>query len=331
MEADRKALRKRLREAGLSDPLIDAAWPTWWSDEAFSSQSARAELRFTIARKLGLNPKSLFHDEVEFVWKDEARFKHLTNETDAEKSAITSFGISVCRTLVRALRGEPTPGSFGALELRASILQNRSFIDLQSLLGTCWAIGLPVIHLRVFPLEAKRMHAMAVKAVGRHAILLGRDAQYPAPIAFTLAHEIAHVMLGHITSSSAIIDVGDPQGPSQGDSEEAEADHYALELLVGASRPDIQTNKEQFNARQLAEAVLREGPARGIEPGNLALCLAHATNLWSVAIASLQYIYTEQKPVWQEVNRIAERELDFSALSDDQADYLRNIMGIANG
>ncbi len=212
MDADQKALKKRLKEAGLSDPLIEAAWPAWWSDEAISSQSAKAELRFTIARKLGLNPKSLFHDDVEFVWKDEARFKHLSNETEAQKAALTSFGISVCRLLVRSLPVEHAVGDVGALELRQSILRSKSFIDLQALLATCWAIGVPVIHLRVFPLEAKRMHAMAVKAAGRHAILLGRDAHYPAPVAFTLAHEIGHVMLGHIAASSAIIDVGDPLG-----------------------------------------------------------------------------------------------------------------------
>ena len=138
MEADRKALKKRLKEAGLSDPLIEAAWPAWWSDEAFSSQSAKAELRFTIARKLGLNPKSLFHDEVEFVWKDEARFKHLSNETDNQKAALTSFGISVCRMLVRSLTTKHAVGRVGALELRQSILQSKPFIDLQALLATCW-------------------------------------------------------------------------------------------------------------------------------------------------------------------------------------------------
>lgn len=331
MEADRKALRMKLKEAGLSDPVIDAAWPAWWSDEAFSSQSARAELRFAIARKLGLSPTSLFKDEVEFVWKDEARYKHLSNETDAEKAALTSYGVSVARMLVRALKTEPTPGRFGALELRESILQNEPFVNLRSLLATCWAIGLSVIHLRVFPLEAKRMAAMAVRAAGRHAILLGRDAQYPAPVAFTLAHEIGHVMLGHIGTSSAIIDIGDPFGPSQGDGEEAEADRYALELLLGTSHPDIKTNLERFNARQLAQAVLAYGPTRGIEPGTLALCLAHATSLWPVATAAMQHIYTEQKPVWHEVNSIAEHQLDFSTMSDDQAEYLRNIMGIPNG
>lgn len=331
MDADRKSLKKRLKEAGLSDPLIEAAWPAWWSDEALSSQSAKAELRFTIARKLGLNPRSLFRDEVEFIWKDEARFKHLSNETEGQKAALTSFGISVCRMLVRSLTTEPVAGSIGALELRESILQSRSFIDLQGLLAACWAIGVPVIHLRVFPLDAKRMHAMAVKAAGQHAVLLGRDAHYPAPVAFTLAHEIGHVMLGHIGASSAIIDIGDPLGPTEGDTEEEEADRYALELLLGTPHPDIQTNVKRFNATQLAHAVLGQGPAQRIEPGTLALCLAYANDVWPVANAAMQYIYSEQKPVWQEVNQIAARELDLVALSDDHSDYLRNIMGIANG
>lgn len=330
MEADRKALRKRLKEAGLSDPLIDAAWPTWWSDDAFSSPSAKAELRFAIARKVGLSPKSLFHDEVEFVWKDDARFKHLSSETDFQKAALTSFGISVCRILLRSLAPVEIPGGIGALDLRASILGGRPFIDLQSLLATCWAIGIPVIHLRIFPLEAKRMHAMAVRVGRRHAILLGRDAQVPAPVIFTLAHEIGHILLGHIGSSSAIVDIGDPMGPDQGDGEESEADRFALELLLGTSSPDIQTDRERFNSRELAETVLEQGPYLRIEPGTLALCLAHAQRRWQVASDAMRYIYADQKPVWQEVNRVAARQLDIESLNDDSADYLRKIMEVGD-
>lgn len=331
VDADRQAIKKRLKEAGLSDPLIDAAWPAWWSEEACASQSAKAELRFSVARKLGLSPKSLFHDEVEFVWKDDARFKHLSNETDSEKAALTSFGVSVCRLLARSLASPRGPGSLKALDLRAAILQSRRFIDLQGLLATCWALGLPVIHLRLFPLEAKRMHAMAVRAADRHAVLLGRDSSYPAPAAFTLAHELGHVMLGHVAATSAVIDIGDPSETPQGDKEEEEADRFALELLLGTARPDIQTSKKRFNAAELAQAVLEQGPALRIEPGTLALCLAHASGQWPIASAALQHIYSEQKPVWQEVNAIAARELGWASLSEDCADYLRKIMGVDHG
>lgn len=330
MDANDRSLKKKLREAGLSDPLIEAAWPAWWSEDALASQSAKAELRFTVARKLGLSPKALFHDEVEFAWKDEARFKRLSNETDAQKAALTSFGISVCRIAARATQGTAAHGVLKPLDLRSAILASNEFIDLSALLGTCWAIGVPVLHLRLFPLAAKRMHAMAVKVPARHAILLGRDAHYPAPVAFTLAHEIGHIMLGHIAASSAIIDIEDPLEEPSGDPEEDQADRYALELLLGTSEPDIRTSVSRYNARQLAQAVLDEGRSLHIEPGTLALCLGHATKAWPLVNAAMQHIYSEKKPVWQEVNRLAAKELDASALSDDDADYLSNVMGLAN-
>ncbi len=68
-----------------------------------------------------------------------------------------------------------------------------------------------------------------------------------------------------------------------------------------------------------------------IEPGTLALCLAFRYNLWPIANAALQFIYDERKPVWQEVNLIAERQLDLASLSDDSTDYLRKVMGLGDG
>ena len=321
VDADKSVLRKRLREAGLSDPLIDAAWPAWWSEDAFTSESATAELRFSIARKLGLSPKMLMQDEVEFIWKDDARFKHLSNETEVEKSALTSFGISICRILTHLNELSPTP-LVSAIDLRKSILQSRQFIDLQSLLAICWALGVPVIHLRIFPLNAKRMHAMAVKVNDHYSVLLGRDSQYPAALIFTLAHEIGHIMLGHIASSNAIVDLDDAFGSDQIDQEEKEADFFALELLLGTAHPEITTNLTSFNARQLAQAVLEQGPKHLIEPGTLALCLAYACDKWPLANASMPYIYNQAKPVWQEINRVAVQQLKLDTYSTDSCDYL---------
>src|SRR5437867_12991406 len=93
MAEDAKQLRERLRRVGLTDSSIGAAWPRWWSDEAESSASARAELRFGIARRLGLDPRSLF-EETEaprFTWTTQARFNHLSGENELERAGITSF------------------------------------------------------------------------------------------------------------------------------------------------------------------------------------------------------------------------------------------------
>jgi hypothetical protein len=194
------------------------------------------------------------------------------------------------------------------------------------LLATCWALRIPVIHLRVFPLEAKSMHAMVVGVDGRFAILLGHDASYPAPVAFWLAHELGHVMLGHLANAPALIDLEDPALARDRDEQEDEADRFALTLLTGSPEPDIQTNVDHFNAPTLAAAVLRAGDQYGVEPGTLALCLAHGRGLWRVAMTAMKFIYNEPKPAWREVNGIADGELDWDLLGDEAAHYLRNVM-----
>jgi hypothetical protein len=324
-------LKKDLRRAGLSDQAIEAAWPTWWSDEADGSASAEAELRFAIARKLGVSPTALSDDRVEFVWHDTARFKHLSGEGAAQKAALASFGVAVGRLLIQGT-GHIEPVDLPeASVLRDAILRVSTFVDLSALLATCWGFGIPVIHLRVFPLATKSMHAMVVEAHGRYAVLLGKDAQYPAPVAFTLAHELGHAALGHLHGGPAIVDLDDPIEAPDDDEEERAADRFALSLLTGSPEPEIQVNIENFGARQLAAAVLAAGPERGIEPGTLALCYAYRTDNWARAVAALRYVYSDRKPVWLEVNRVAENQIDWRSLGDDSAEFLKVVIGTGHG
>ncbi len=326
MVDEKNSLIAKLRSAGISRAAIDAAWPSWWNDEAASSPSGRAELRFALARRLGLEPKPLLGERVEFIWNDEARFKHLSTEGKAERAVLTSYGISIGRLLLRATASRRVINSEDAALLRAAILANHEYVDLQSLITTCWALGIPVIHLRVFPLDAKSMHAMVVTYDGRFAILLGRDASYPAPIAFTLAHELGHIMLRHLEGTCALVDLDDPATAEAGDIEEREADAFALTLLTGSADPDIQTNVDTFNAPTLARAVLAAATRYRIEPGTLALCLAYRRHAWPIANAALRFVYAQSKPVWREVNGIAAGELDWDSLGDEGASYLRTIM-----
>lgn len=325
MTTDDDALIDQLRRAGLSRAAIRAAWPSWWNEEAAKSPSGRSELRFALARRLGLSPKPLLGERVEFIWNDEARFKHLSTEDAVYQAALTSFGMSIGRLLLRASAGRATTTA-GAEILREAILAGNQFVDLKSLLATCWALGIPVIHLRVFALEAKRMHAMVTSIGGRFAILLGRDASYPAPAAFALAHEIGHVMLGHLIDVPALVDLDDPAVARDTDEQEKQANRFALTLLTGSPEPAITTSLDHFNAPTLADAVLKAANEYRIEPGTLALCLAYQRNMWPVAMASLRFVYDQPKPVWREVNKVAELNLAWEELGGDADQYLRTIM-----
>ncbi|BCH35251.1 hypothetical protein MesoLjLc_71810 [Mesorhizobium sp. L-8-10] len=327
---DSDQLRKDLRRAGLSPAAIDAAWPTWWQDDLSQSPSARAELRFALARKLGLAPKPLLGERVEFVWKDKARFKHLGTESDAEREVLSSFGMSVGRLLTRAAPLGRGFSGIGAEELRASILRSNEYVDLRNLSQTCWALGVPVVHLRVFPLVVKAMHAMVVGERHVGAIMLGRDASYPALLAFTLAHEIGHLALAHVAPGSALVDIEDPIKAKEADDEEKAADEYALTLLTGSPKPEITTEMARYNHTMLTAAVTQAGPQHRIEPGTLALCVGHLQHNWPVVMSALRRIYGEPVPIWKAINTLARNEIDWSALLEDDRSFVEALLKLSD-
>jgi Zn-dependent peptidase ImmA (M78 family) len=327
-EAER--FRRRLKNIGLSDPAINAAWPDWWSDDADPSSSARLDLRFSVARKLGLDARSVLDEEGEprFIWKDEARFKHLSGETDLERAAISSFGRSIGALLTTSSSlGQFSLIGASAATLRASVLASQPYVRLVDLLSLSWSAGIPVAHLRIFPAVRKRMAAMAVAVANRRAVLLAKDSMYPPHIAFYLGHELAHIALKHVSGDSAIVDMdGDVLSTDSADTEEAEADRFALELLTG--RADLRLVPEgSYNAPGLADVALRISAELHIEPGTLALCFGYSTGNWAVANSAMRFIYDRHRPVWNEVNRLTMMQLDLEQLPSDASSYLTAVLG----
>jgi hypothetical protein len=337
MTAHAVDLRRTLKRFGFADRAVDAAWPRWWSDDADASASARAELTFSVARNLGIDPTSLLtlDGEPRFVWRPEARFKRVANENERELAGITAFGRAVATAVAVAA---PDPQAViedaSPARLRAEILASgRPYVDLGDLLSLCWVIGIPVVHLRVFPWPQKRMAAMIVPAQQRPVMLLAKDASYPPAIAFYVAHELAHVALGHLGAEEIIVDLDEADDPisrrgDERDDEEAAADRFALELLTGSPEPEVVASGATANATRLAAAAHEAAGRDQIEPGVVAELYGFATDDWKVAVGALKAIYREAKPVWKEINALALSELDLGLLPRDSADYLIAVMGV---
>ena len=296
--------------------------------------SARAELSFSVARRLGLDPVSLLGaDEPRFLWREEARFKHLANEDELELAGITSFGRAVASALVAAAPpAQAAVTDMSARQLRELVLgSGRPYVDLLDLLNSSWAFGAPVVHLRVFPWPQKRMAAMTVAVNESPAILLAKDAVHPPSVAFYLAHELGHLALGHVQADRSIVDLEsdgtDTPLPPGDDDEEVAADKYALELLSGSPEPAVELAGARPNATRLADAALERAQELQIEPGTIAMLFGYSTRDWTVANGALKIIYSEEKPVWREVNRVARRELQLDRLPDDSADFVAAVIG----
>lgn len=214
-----------------------------------------------------------------------------------------------------------------AATLRDAVLRSQSYVRLVDLLSLAWSSGIPVAYLRIFPAVRKRMAAMAVGVGDRRAVLLAKDSMYPPHIAFYLGHELAHIALNHINADAAIVDMeADVLSTGSTDTEEAEADRFALELLTG--RPDLQLVPEgSYNAPGLADIALRVSAELHIEPGTIALCFAYSTGNWAVANSAMRFIYDAPRPVWNEINRLTLSQLDLEQLPSDSSSFLTTILG----
>lgn len=320
-------LRRALRGAGFASSAIDAVWPEWWTKEAESSLSARSELRFTVARRLGLSPQQLLADEPAFIWRDEAKFKNLGAATEQERAILTSFGVAVGRATVRAFQRTSAVPSVSALELREAILRSAPTVTLDDLLPLCWGLGIPVVYLTVFPLGNKRMHAMTVRSDDSYAILLGRASKFAAQIAYLVAHEVGHIMLEHVANGVALLEIEDPLRQRTWDEEEDAADRYALALLTGTEHPDIASSQADFSASQLARAAAEAAADRQVDPGILALCFGHSSGHWREVFGALKILPPGETDVVTAVNAVARHQMDWDGLPPATREYLDRMLG----
>jgi hypothetical protein len=176
------------------------------------------------------------------------------------------------------------------------------------------------------------MSAMIVRSGSRFAVLIARDANFPAQAAFYLAHELGHAALGHLESELAIVDLGDTLvRAAPPDNEEEAADKFALELLTGMEAPIITSDAVNYSAASLAHSLLAAGPANQIDPGTMALCFGHSTGAWKKAFAAMKLIYSPGQQLWKQVNAVAVHQLGWTALSEEQAIYVRKVIGESRG
>jgi hypothetical protein len=318
-------LRQELAQAGIANAAVNAVWPEWWSAEAKDSLSATTELIYTVARRLGLSPRALFDGSPQFLWHDSTKFKNLGTTTDKEQAILASFGTAVGRCALSATLPGVTPIP-DAESVRAAILRQARFVNLPQLLTFCWATGIAVIQLRVFPLQQKRMQAMTVKVNDRYAILLGYESAYYARMAYILAHEIGHILRGHLEHSDSLLDIDDSLRTDNLDEEEVDADRAAFILLTGREDPQVLANLQSYNASQVAQAAEANADRERTEPGILALCLAHSTGNWQQSVGALKIIPPGARPVGDEINELAANQFDWQALSLANRDYLAQVI-----
>jgi hypothetical protein len=314
--ADR--LVHRLLDIGLSQEMVDLTLPEWWVAEDYQSPSARAMASMLLARRLNLDPTTLLDDEVPvgFLHTGVSKFKHMRLADSARRNALVGFATGVGRILLSMAEHAPdhvVPAN--PLELRKALISGRPFVSFGDVITACWSLGVPVLHLRVFPAQTKGVAAIAVKLGGRHAILVARESGFDAQYMFHVAHELGHIALGHLGEGGAIVDA-DPNDPANkreelvDDEEEHNADAYAQALLTGSPSFEVFGAEEKRGrqrlgtARELANRAHELSGELAVDPGHLVMVFGHSTGDWELAFAAARQLPQQHHKPGSLVNRV---------------------------
>jgi hypothetical protein len=277
--------RKYLREVVL---------PGWWEDEIAHNSAGYAEGLMILSRHLGLDLASMQNEAVPVGLRNlgPCKFKKVGATTDEELTlsrVLATRAVELVTPSVPASVRSLLPSASAIRELL--LREGAPWIHLSALVDYCWSVGLPVLHVSAFPPRAKKMDGLASMKSGHYGIVLCKNAKHSAWLLFILAHELGHILRGHVTRDGVLVDQ-EVDRTSTADTEERAANAFALELLSGIPTLEVIPVGYKASARSLAHAALDAGTHERIDPGHLVLNCAYQMggNFFAVANAALNLL-----------------------------------------
>lgn len=311
--------------------------PAWWDDGAAEDEGGLLELQILLARRLNVALESMQAEKPSPIFRETTqRFKTVHPDGSSQLAVAASIGHGLAQLLASAIQGGPATAPVTAAQLRAQLLSAHRSVTLDALCTWLWQNGFPVVHIQGWPDGLRRPDAMCVRVGVRPVLMVVRKEVAPAKLAYLVAHEVGHVMSGHLRSENNAVLVDDslPIDAQQSflDQDEAEADAYAMELLGGVELRNACNTLVGRTYSELTLAVAALNACRGtaLEAGQVILGWGRLTTDWRLANMALRYLMTTQSaPIV--VNQVAAAHIDASALSSDGSDHLARLTGMQLG
>ena len=322
-----------LESAGFPRILQSILLPEWVTPEVLSDATVSSEIAAILAKRLGLRTSPLFaaSPRVESLRRRDIKYKRSIPNKSKNLTAATSIAISVAESVASACRVEfsPLTGSAGALrkEVLASFPGN--WLGLRNLLMTCWSHGVPVVYLAGLGQGVAKMDGMVVYTGDRPVIILSKVSPLWAWQLFILAHEVAHVVLGHVAPGEILVDeeLSEASYALDNDLDERAADRFAIELLNGRPNATYTPSENRANFRELADVAYEFGKANQIDPGHIVLNFANQSGKWDVGIAAAKVLQGENPPASVVISEAMWRGIDPEALPMDTIEFLGRVTG----
>lgn len=323
-----------LEAAGYPRDLQRLLLPDWVTPEVLSDDATSAEVATILAKRLGLRPTSLFSQtpHIETLRSRNTKYKRSIPNKSKNLTAATAVAVSVAETIASVCRVPFSPFPTNAQSFRHAVLTDfpGNWLGLRNLLMYCWAHGVPVVYLAEIGQGIAKMDGMVIQTDGRPVIVLSKNADLWAWQLFVLAHEMAHIALGHVEPDEILIDeeLGkESYAMEDPDVDERAADAFAIEVLNGRPDATYRVSDEQANAPTLAKAAFDHGKPQQIDPGHIVLNYAHHSGNWPVGVAAAKILQGNNPAAGVVINEAMWRELDPEAFSDDTLEFLRRATG----
>lgn len=319
-------LYRRLKSVGLTrNQVRKFILPDWWDDEAAMNPAAFAEGISYVSRHLGVELASLRDPSRALTFRETGvcKFKKPKGTLDGQLELTRSLATCVARLISAATMEPCCPLPKTAAQTRCEILgQGQPWVSLSNLVDYCWSLGVPVVHLASF-LKDRRPDGMAVKVGGRPVVVLCKKVVAPAWLLFILAHELGHIVLGHIPDNGVLID--ENVNKNECDDEESAANAFAIELLTGEKDGNFRAGGRWPNAETLARRAKELGRELQVDPGHIILNYAHTmgNGFFPVANAALAKLGTPNAV--EIVRRKLAEHLDWSRLPEESSEFLMRV------
>lgn len=280
-----KDLYERLRDVGFDASFVrNRILPEWWDDELAETPANRAMAEAAVSRMLGFPIDQLRYAErsLKLPAVSDVRLKrHKGTKAKEVQPAILLAEQTAKATLSALPELPPFGGRLSALEMRQRVLADRYSVDLDGLLKFAWSHGIVVLHLAELPKATKKFSGLALFCGQTPIIVLACRRDSPPWIAFHLAHELGHILLGHVAEGQPPLADSDIDQIDK-DVEELAADEFACAALTG--HPAIRVEPIYgLTADKLVMWAKRIAAKNSIDPGTVALI--YGRNATRIAVA----------------------------------------------
>lgn len=325
-----RPLLKKLQSSGFNQTFVRSLLPEWWDDSIAGTPSGLQQTTLILGKILAIRPESLWNEESApvFALPESRKFKRRSDIEEDALDVACALAFSAARIVQSGLGVAPASIAVpDASVLRKELLAKSGCIGFAELLDYCFSIGIPVIHLGRFPAKAKKMDGLAFDCHGRPVIVLTKRQVYGF-LLFDLAHELGHIALNHLKPGGCIID--QKIDADAEDEDERAANRFALELLTGDAECKIVPAGRNLTSSELANAAVRHGQSKKIDPTHVALNYGHSHGHWPVAINAVKMIVGKSASDQELIRSKLFASLDQDSMKEDDLEVLAKMVAEAD-